>query len=66
MIKTFKTKNVKPCWGISKPFILASSSPRRIRLLENAGFKPAETGKQWPYWGSNTPVTLGKDKKTWA
>ena len=42
MIKTFKTKTVKPCWGIGKPFVLASSSPRRIRLLENAGFKPAE------------------------
>ncbi|MDY6407078.1 MAG: Maf family nucleotide pyrophosphatase [Pseudomonadota bacterium] len=42
MIKTFKTKETKPCWGLEKPFILASSSPRRIRLLENAGFKPAE------------------------
>ena len=42
MIKTFKTKTTKPCWGLNKPFILASSSPRRIRLLENAGFKPAE------------------------
>ena len=42
MIKTFKTKNTKPCWDVQKPFILASSSPRRIRLLENAGFKPAK------------------------
>ena len=42
MIKTFKTKTTKQCWGLTKPFILASSSPRRIRLLENAGFKPAE------------------------
>jgi len=42
MIKTFKTKTTRPCWGLNKPFILASSSPRRIRLLENAGFKPAE------------------------
>ena len=42
MVKTYKTKNQKQCWGLSKPFILASSSPRRIRLLENAGFKPAE------------------------
>ena len=42
MIKTFKTKTTKPCWGLTKPFILASSSPRRIRLLENAGFKPQE------------------------
>ena len=42
MIKTFKTKTTKQCWGVAKPFILASSSPRRIRLLENAGFKPVE------------------------
>ena len=42
MIKTFKTKNEQLCWGVNKPFILASSSPRRIRLLENAGFKPIE------------------------
>ena len=42
MIKTFRTKTNKQCWGINKPFILASSSPRRIRLLENAGFKPTE------------------------
>lgn len=42
MIKTFKTKITKQCWGLTKPFILASSSPRRIRLLENAGFKPVE------------------------
>ena len=42
MIKTFKTKTTKQCWGLTKPFILASSSPRRIRLLENAGFKPKE------------------------
>ena len=42
MIKTYKTKTKKQCWGLTKPFILASSSPRRIRLLENAGFKPKE------------------------
>ena len=42
MIKTYKTKVKKQCWGLTKPFILASSSPRRIRLLENAGFKPTE------------------------
>lgn len=42
MIKTYKTTITKPCWGLTKPFILASSSPRRIRLLENAGFKPQE------------------------
>ena len=42
MIKTFKTNVKKQCWGLTKPFVLASSSPRRIRLLENAGFKPAE------------------------
>ena len=42
MIKTYKTNITKPCWGLTKPFILASSSPRRIRLLENAGFKPQE------------------------
>lgn len=42
MIKSFKTKATKGCWGLVKPFILASSSPRRIRLLENAGFKPIE------------------------
>ncbi|MBR6412836.1 MAG: septum formation protein Maf [Alphaproteobacteria bacterium] len=42
MIKTFKTKNTQLCWGLKKSFILASSSPRRIRLLENAGFKPVE------------------------
>ena len=42
MIKTYKTTITKPCWGLIKPFILASSSPRRIRLLENAGFKPQE------------------------
>ena len=42
MIKTFETKTTKPCWGVTKPFILASSSSRRIRLLENAGFKPLE------------------------
>jgi len=42
MIKTFKTKTKKQCWGLTKTFILASSSPRRIRLLENAGFKPVE------------------------
>ena len=40
MIKTYKTKTTKQYWGLTKPFILASSSPRRIRLLENAGFKP--------------------------
>ena len=42
MIKTYKTTIKNPCWGLTKPFILASSSPRRIRLLENAGFKPQE------------------------
>ena len=42
MIRTFKTKTTQQCWGMTNPFILASSSPRRIRLLENAGFKPAE------------------------
>ena len=42
MIQTYKTKITKQCWGLTKPFILASSSPRRIRLLENAGFKPKE------------------------
>ena len=42
MIKTYQTKAEKQCWGLTKPFILASSSPRRIRLLENAGFKPQE------------------------
>ena len=42
MIKTYKTTITNPCWGLTKPFILASSSPRRIRLLENAGFKPQE------------------------
>ncbi len=42
MIKTYKTKTKKQCWGLTKPFILASSSPRRIMLLENAGFKPIE------------------------
>ena len=40
MIKTYKTNVKKQCWELTKPFILASSSPRRIRLLENAGFKP--------------------------
>ena len=42
MIQTYKTKTTRQCWGLTKPFILASSSPRRIRLLENAGFKPKE------------------------
>ncbi len=29
-------------WHLTKPFILASRSPQRIRLLENAGFVPSE------------------------
>lgn len=28
-------------WGLSKDFILASSSPRRLELLKNAGFMPS-------------------------
>ena len=32
-----KTKQV---WGVTKPFILASASPRRLQLLKNAGFVP--------------------------
>jgi len=42
MIKTYQTDITKQCWNLKKPFILASSSPRRIRLLENAGFIPQE------------------------
>lgn len=37
MIKTSRTKQK---WGVTKPFILASASPRRLQLLKNAGFVP--------------------------
>ena len=38
---TEKVKS-KQKWGVTKPFILASASPRRLQLLKNAGFTPAK------------------------